>query len=92
MAWHPDNPGPVAEVGPGSPTGVLFGSGTKFPPEYQKAFFIADWSYGKLYAVHLTPAGSTYTATFEEFVAGQPLPLRVGTPPAPAAKSGTKPL
>src|SRR5262249_38981271 len=46
-----------------------------FPPKYQEAFFICDWSYGKLYAVHLTPSGSSYTATFEEFLSGTPLPL-----------------
>lgn len=28
-----------------------------------------------MYAVHFEPDGSTYKATFEEFVAGQPLPL-----------------
>ena len=32
-------------------------------------------SWGKLYAVHLKPKGSTYTATKEEFVTGAPLPI-----------------
>jgi hypothetical protein len=62
-------------VGPGSPTGVTFGYGTKFPARYQEALFTCDWSFGKMYAVHLTPSGSTYTGTLEEFVTGQPLPL-----------------
>lgn len=66
---------PVVNVGPGSPTGVTFGYGAKFPAKYQKAFFICDWSYGKLYATHLKPEGSTYTATIEEFITGTPLPL-----------------
>ncbi len=73
--FYPDNLPPVYEVGPGSPTGVCFGYGAKFPPKYQDAFFMCDWSYGKLYAAHLTPKGSTYTATLEEFVTGTPLPL-----------------
>ena len=34
-----------------------------------------DWSWGKLYAVHLKPEGSSYTATKEEFVTGAPLPI-----------------
>ena len=34
-----------------------FGYGAKFPAKYQDAFFICDWSYGKLYAVHLKPDG-----------------------------------
>ena len=73
--YYSDSFGAVTDIGPGSPTGVTFGTGAKFPAKYQKAFFIADWSYGKLYAVHLKPSGSTYTADFEEFIAGQPLPL-----------------
>ena len=73
--YYSDSFGAVTDIGPGSPTGVAFGTGAKFPAKYQKAFFIADWSYGKLYAVHLKPNGSTYTADFEEFIAGQPLPL-----------------
>ena len=67
--------GPVVNVGPGSPTGVAFGYGTKFPAKYQEALYACDWSFGKLYAVHLTPSGSTYTGTLEEFISGQPLPL-----------------
>ena len=74
-AWYPDSFGAVVNVGPGSPTGVTFGYGAKFPAKYQEALFICDWSYGKLYAVHLTPDGSSYTGTLEEFVAGTPLPL-----------------
>lgn len=65
----------VVDIGPGSPTGVAFGYGAKFPAKYQDAFFICDWSYGKLYAVHLNADGSTYSADVEEFVSGSPLPL-----------------
>ena len=43
--------------------------------KYQEALFILDWSWGKLYAVHLKPEGSSYTATREEFLSGAPLPL-----------------
>ncbi|MBY0512792.1 MAG: c-type cytochrome [Gemmataceae bacterium] len=74
-AYYPDNLPPVVNIGPGSPTGVCFGYGAKFPQKYQDAFFICDWSYGKLYAVHLTPGGSAYTAAVEEFITGTPLPL-----------------
>ncbi|HET6573516.1 MAG TPA: c-type cytochrome [Fimbriiglobus sp.] len=73
--YYPDNLPPVVNIGPGSPTGVCFGYGAKFPQKYQDAFFICDWSYGKLYAVHMEPKGSTYTGTVEEFIAGSPLPL-----------------
>ena len=75
MDYCTDTFGAVVDIGPGSPTGVCFGYGARFPAKYQNAFFAADWSYGKLYAVHLEPKGSSYTATFEEFAAAQPLPL-----------------
>ncbi len=73
--YYADSLPPVVDIGPGSPTGVCFGYGAKFPAKYQEAFYISDWSYGKLYAVHLKPKGSTYEAEFEEFLSGSPLPL-----------------
>lgn len=74
-AYYPDSLGAVVDIGPGSPTGTAFGYGTKFPAKYQEAFYICDWSYGKLYAVHLKPDGASYVGEFEEFVSGQPLAL-----------------
>lgn len=76
--WPPhyaDTLPPVLNTGPGSPTGVCFGYGTKFPAKYQEALFVCDWSYGKLYAVHLTPDGAGYKAEKEEFAAASPLQL-----------------
>ncbi|MCA1684707.1 MAG: DUF1080 domain-containing protein, partial [Planctomycetia bacterium] len=73
--YYLDSLPPVIDIGPGSPTGVTFGYGAKFPAKYQDALFICDWSYGKLYALHLTPTGATYSADVEEFLAGTPLPL-----------------
>ncbi len=74
-AYYPDNLPGIVNIGPGSPTGTCFGYGAKFPAKFQDAFFICDWSYGKLYAVHMKPKGSTYEAVAEEFVTGTPLPL-----------------
>ncbi len=73
--YYPDNLPAAVDIGPGSPTGVCFGYGAKFPAKYQEALFICDWSYGKLYAVHLQQKGSAYTGSFEEFITGTPLPL-----------------
>lgn len=73
--YYADSIPAILDVGPGSPTGVCFGHDANFPPKYQDALFICDWSYGKLFAVHLTPKGSTHSAELEEFVAGTPLPL-----------------
>jgi len=74
-AYYIDTFGAVLNIGPGSPTGVTFGYGAKFPARYQEALFVCDWSFGKLYAAHLTPEGASYSATAEEFVTGQPLAL-----------------
>ena len=73
--YYPDTLPATIDIGPGSPTGVCFGYGTKFPAKYQRALYICDWSYGKLYAVHLEPDGAAYRAVAEEFVSGIPLPL-----------------
>jgi putative heme-binding domain-containing protein len=73
--YYLDSLPPVVNIGPGSPTGVCFGYGSRFPAKFQEALFLCDWSYGKLYAAHLKPEGSTYTADLEEFVTGTPLPL-----------------
>ena len=74
-AYYADNLPGICDIGPGSPTGVCFGTGAKFPGKYQNALFVCDWSYGKLYAVHMTPDGSVNKGTAEEFVSGTPLPL-----------------
>ncbi len=74
-AYYIDSLPPLLDIGPGSPVGVEFGYGTKFPAKYQKALFLCDWTFGTMYAIHLTPSGSSYTATKEEFVSRTPLPL-----------------
>lgn len=73
--FYPDNLPATVNIGPGSPTGTTFGYGAKFPAKYQQAFYILDWSWGKIYAVHLKEAGASYTGTKEEFVTGAPLPV-----------------
>ncbi|NCF89607.1 MAG: DUF1080 domain-containing protein [Verrucomicrobiaceae bacterium] len=73
--FYVDNLPATLNIGPGSPTGTTFGYGAKFPAKYQSAFYAIDWSWGKIYAVHLEPNGSTYTGTKEEFVTGGPLPV-----------------
>jgi putative heme-binding domain-containing protein len=74
-AYYPDSLPAVFDVGPGSPTGMCFGYGAKFPAKYQDALFMCDWSYGKLYALHLTPEGAAYKGEIEEITSGTPLPL-----------------
>lgn len=79
--YYPDSLPQTTTIGIGCPTGVTFGTGAKFPLKYQQAFFICDWTYGRLIAVHLTPQGAGYTGTWENFVAPQSLRTGKGRTP-----------
>jgi putative heme-binding domain-containing protein len=74
-AYYPDSLPGILDIGPGSPTGVVSGQGAKFPARYQHAIFANDWTYGTMYAIHLTPDGASYKAEKEEFISGRPLPV-----------------
>jgi glucose/arabinose dehydrogenase len=74
-AHYVDSVAEVVNIGPGSPTGIAFGYGAKFPAKYQDALYLADWSFGKLRAVHLKPSGASYTGEVEDFIGGQPFPV-----------------
>jgi len=76
---YPDNLPATINIGQGSPTNVMFGAKANFPSKYKKALYAFDWSFGIIYAIHLTPKGATYEATAEEFISGAPLPLTDGT-------------
>ncbi|MBK8091395.1 MAG: c-type cytochrome [Verrucomicrobiaceae bacterium] len=73
--YYPDSLPTTLDIGPGSPTGTVAGTGAKFPAKYQHAIFINDWTYGTMWAIHLESKGASYVATKEEFVFGKPLPL-----------------
>ena len=73
-AWEDIQP-PLRNIGPGSPTGICFGYGAKFPARFQNALFACDWSYGRMFAVHLTPSGASYLAEPEPFLSAQGLPI-----------------
>lgn len=72
--WYLDSVGSVYDVGASSPTGMVFGYDSRFPEPYRQALFLGDWSFGKIYALHLRPQGSTFTGELETFVSGAPLP------------------
>lgn len=63
----------IADIGLGSPTGVVFGTGTKFPEPYRSSLFVLDWAYGRIIAVPMTPRGASYAGKAETFVKGKPL-------------------
>ena len=74
-SYYADSLPPAVEIGPGSPTGVLFGAGAKFPARYQKALFILDWTYSTIYSIDLTPNGASYVGKKSDFITGAPLPV-----------------
>ena len=77
-AEYPDNLPGIANLGQGSPTGLMNGEGLRFPAYYQNGMYLFDWSYGTMYFASLTPKGSSYSVEIEEFLSGVPLPLTNG--------------
>jgi hypothetical protein len=73
--FYPDNLPATVNIGPGSPTGIAFGYGAKFPAKYQEALYIMDWSWGKIYAIQLKAQGASYVGVKEDFIQGAPLPV-----------------
>ncbi len=74
-SYYEDSLPPVVEIGPGSPTGMVFGYGAKFPAQYQQACYILDWTYSTIYMVQMQPEGSTYVGKKQDFITGSPLPV-----------------
>lgn len=73
--YYPDSVPGVVDIGPGSPTGITFGTGAKFPASYQNCLFISDWSYGIIYAIRMEADGSSYRGLPERFCAAPALPV-----------------
>src|ERR1044071_453914 len=73
--YYPDSLPAVVNIGIGSPTGVKFGTKSNFSARYQRALYAFDWSYGRIFAVHLKPIGASYSADYEVFLQGKPLNL-----------------
>ncbi|MGQ0635565.1 MAG: PVC-type heme-binding CxxCH protein [Planctomycetaceae bacterium] len=74
--WPPyyvDSLPALVDIGRGSPCGVTFYNHRHFPARYHDAFFMADWSYGRIFALHLQRHGATFKTEVEEFVTGKPL-------------------
>src|SRR6266545_838593 len=69
---YPDSLPAAVNIGIGSPTGVKFGTNSKFPGRYKRACYVMDWSYGRILAVHLMPQGASYDGRFESFLVGKP--------------------
>ncbi len=71
----PDGWPAVLPLGLGSPTAVLFPREARIPAKLRHALWVADWTYGRIIALHLTANGATFAAEPEEIVRGVPLPV-----------------
>ncbi len=71
--YYVDSLPETLDIGRGSPTGVVFYNHQRFPEKYHGAFFMCDWSQGRVVAVTLDPSEGTYKGTSEIFLQGQPL-------------------
>lgn len=65
-----DMPPAVASFGRGSPTGVACYRHRQFPEKYRGALFVLDWTYGRVHALPLEPAGDTWKSEPQLFMTG----------------------
>lgn len=63
----------VCDTGRGSPTGAVLYQHLQFPVRYQNTVFLADWSEGRIIALHKSPVGASVAAKPETFLSGTPL-------------------
>lgn len=61
----------VAELGRGSPTGVVCYRHARFPAKYQGAFFVLDWTYGEVDVIFPKREGATWTSSKQTFLKGE---------------------
>ena len=78
-AYFPDGLMAVADLPRGGPSGIVSGTGAKFPAKYQRALFALEWAFGKIYAIHLSPKGASYSGTIETFLSGRPMAIADAT-------------
>ncbi|MEQ8856256.1 c-type cytochrome [Gimesia sp.] len=71
--YYADSLPSTLNTGLGSPTGMVFGTESHFPPRFKNAMYIADWQNGRILLVDLIPAGASYQCQYEVFLEGGPL-------------------
>ncbi len=63
----------VVDIGRGSPVGVAFYYHHAYPERYQGAYFMGDWSRGRIRVLFPERSGATWTGEAHDFVLGEPL-------------------
>jgi putative membrane-bound dehydrogenase-like protein len=59
---------PLADLGRGSPTGVVCYRHDAFPAHYRGGLFLADWTFGRVYFLPLDSSEHAYTTKPEVFL------------------------
>ncbi len=72
-AYYIDSLPAVHDLGPGSPTGMVFYEHFKYPVRYHNALFVGDWARGRILVVWLKPQDGSYQARVDVFAEGRPL-------------------
>ncbi len=72
-AFRADSLPSTLDTGLGSPTGLEFGTRSRFSGKYRHALYMGEWQNGRIVAVQLTPNGASYSAEMESFVEGGPM-------------------
>ena len=63
----------VEDTGRGSPVGIAFYDHHVYPPYYQGALFLGDWSRGRVRVLFPRKTGATFSGDAQDFVVGEPL-------------------
>lgn len=63
----------IDDVGRGSPVGVRFYAHNIYPERFHGAFFMGDWSRGRIRVLFPERAGASYAGQSLDFVIGEPL-------------------
>ena len=61
-AYFPDNVPRLAELGRGSPTGLIVYRHHAFPPQYRGSVLACCWTFGRVYHLPLSAVGASYTS------------------------------
>ena len=63
----------VADIGRGSPVGVVFYADEVYPEVFRDAYFMGDWSRGRIRVLFPRRQGATWNGEVHDFVLGEPL-------------------
>jgi len=63
----------VDDIGRGSPVGTAFYDHTAYPPHFRGAYFMGDWSRGRVRVIFPQLAGASFSGKTQDFVVGEPL-------------------